>query len=122
VDEVRARKAATAEGRIAGNRATAATRWVDNLKAADKPAPALDDDAAWATLARNMGERKGYTPSADTRQLIHERLGQAPDAAETALRARLKETLAPPAVETKAAAAIKKRVRKVGDLGKLGGN
>lgn len=127
LDEVRARKAATAEGRIAGNRATAATRWVDNLKSADMAAPALDDEESWARLARNMGERKSYTPSADTRQLIHERMGQAPDAAESALRTRLKETLAPPetpapAVETKAAAAIKKRVRKIGDLGKLGGN
>jgi hypothetical protein len=95
VDAVKARKAAAAEAVTQANRTKAADRWRDALRSADMKAPALDDDAAWKRLAVNMGERPGYVPSMDTRQLIHERMGQAPDAAETALRGRLKDMLAP---------------------------
>ena len=55
------------------NREKAATRWAQTLLRLGAQPPDVDDDAAWRRLASKMGERQGYVPSADTREMIHER-------------------------------------------------
>ena len=57
------------------NRVTAADRWASTLKAVGVVPPPVADAAAWTKLARGLGERKGYTPHLDTRQMIMERMG-----------------------------------------------
>lgn len=97
VDEIKVRKAAAAEDIKNSNRGKAADRWVSALNTLEVAAPALGDDAAWARLAQNLGERKGYTPSADTRALIAERMERAATkAADAPLRKRLIQTLDDP--------------------------
>lgn len=96
VAQVNARKSAEAEAVTNGNRAKAADRWTAALKSADMKAPTLDNEVAWGRLAANMGERPGYVPSMGTRQLIHERMGQAADAAETAATLRMKDLVTVP--------------------------
>lgn len=89
----------------AANRLAAADRWTRALKDLDMQAPALDDTQAWKALAQNLGERKGYAPSAATREMIHERMGQAAAPEEVALRSRLAEMLDPPEAAPEAAPA-----------------
>lgn len=67
------------------NRVQAADRWAQNLKQLNVPAPAPGDDAAWANLSRSLGERAGYVPAPDTRQMIRERLAATPPTAQTLL-------------------------------------
>lgn len=67
------------------NRVQAADRWAQNLKQLNVPAPAPGDDAAWANLSRSLGERAGYVPAPDTRQMIRERLAATPPTVQTLL-------------------------------------
>lgn len=95
--------------RADANRVAAADRIARDVTKLDielPPGDGPEHDAAWGALAQNLGERKGYVPSADTRQLIRERVdAAATKAADAPLRKRLAAALAP--------------VKSVGDLGKL---
>lgn len=95
--------------RADANRVAAADRIardVTKLEIELPPGDGPEHDAAWGALAQNLGERKGYTPSADTRQLVRERVdAAATKSADAPLRSRLADALAP--------------VKSVGDLGKL---
>lgn len=57
------------------NRVAAADRIAASLKKLNVTPPPIENDAAWASLAQNLGERDGYVPALATRQMIHERMG-----------------------------------------------